>query len=71
MVSPIYTRDQREQLERDAITYGALSRIAQELALILSVPSPDVPGDLIAELQRLHKDACDDLERARAIGSGP
>ena len=66
MVSHIYTRDQREQLERDTITYGALSRLAQELALILSVPSPDVPGDLIAELQRLHKDATEALSKGRA-----
>jgi hypothetical protein len=55
----------------NTIHAAALSRIAQELGFMLQVPSPDVPGDVWAGLQRLHKDACDELDKARAIGSGP
>jgi hypothetical protein len=64
--SPIYTPDEVARFERDAAAYGTLSRIAQELGFMLRVPSKDIPGDVIAELQRIHKLACDGLDKTRS-----
>ena len=62
----IYSPDQKALLERDAIVWGALSQIAQELGNIVRYD-----GSLglhnFKHLQRLHGVACEALDKARKV----